>query len=87
MVRKLKNLKAVKSPALTPASARNSAGEEAAVMGQRFGLGRKAFAKISEVENIRLTDEMKQVFAEFDRQRLSPDERRRAIIRRFIPPR
>jgi hypothetical protein len=56
-------------------------------MGQRFVLGREAFAKISEVENIRLTDDMKQAFAEFDRQRLPPDERRRLIIRRFTPPR
>jgi hypothetical protein len=46
-------------------------------------LGRDAFAKISEVEGIRLTDDMKQAFAEFDRQGLSPAERRRAIIRRF----
>jgi hypothetical protein len=46
-------------------------------------LGRHAFAKISEVEGIRLDDEMKAAFAEFDAKGLSHDERRRAIIGRF----
>jgi len=43
-------------------------------------VGRKAFAKISAVEGIRLTPEMKRRAAEFDRKGLSPEERRRAII-------
>jgi hypothetical protein len=41
------------------------------------------FAKISEVEGIHLTDEIKQAFAEFDRGGLSDEERRRAIIARY----
>jgi hypothetical protein len=43
-------------------------------------IGRKAFAKISAVEGIRLTPEMKQRAAEFDRKGLSPEERVRAIV-------
>jgi hypothetical protein len=38
---------------------------------------------ISEVEGIRLDDEMKRTFAEFDRAGLSADKRRRSIIARF----
>jgi hypothetical protein len=45
-------------------------------------IGREAFAKISEVEGIRLSDEARAMFAEFDRLKLSPEERRRAIIDR-----
>ncbi len=41
------------------------------------------FAKISEVEGIRLTEEMKHAFAEFEALGLSSEERRRRIIGRF----
>jgi hypothetical protein len=41
------------------------------------------FAKISEVEGIRLSPEMERAFAEFEAQGLSPEERRGAIIARF----
>jgi hypothetical protein len=44
---------------------------------------REAFAKISEIEGIHLSDEAREMFAEFDRQGLSPEERRRAIVARF----
>jgi hypothetical protein len=44
---------------------------------------RDAFAKISEVEDIRLSDEGREIFAEFDRRGLSAEERRRSIIARF----
>ncbi len=44
-------------------------------------LGRERFAKISAVEGIELTPRMKQRGAEFDRQGLSAEERRRGIIR------
>jgi hypothetical protein len=44
------------------------------------------FAKISEVEGIRLSEEMREAFAEFDRQGLSDEERRRAIISRHRRP-
>jgi type II restriction/modification system DNA methylase subunit YeeA len=46
-------------------------------------LGRAAFAKISEVEGIRLSDDMKQAFVQFDREGLPHEKRRRAIIGRF----
>jgi hypothetical protein len=87
MVRNTKKCKLKKRPASRAERAPSNAGEETLVAGQRFVLGREAFAKISEVENIRLTDDMKQAFAKFDRQRLLPDERRRRITRRFTPPR
>lgn len=53
----------------------------------RFVLGRDRFAKISAVEGISLTDEMHQILDEFDRKGLVAEERRRAILRRFSPPR
>ncbi len=43
-------------------------------------IGRERFAKISAVEGIRLTADMKRRAAEFDRKGLSPQERVRAII-------
>ncbi|MEA2889199.1 MAG: hypothetical protein QOD11_3559 [Bradyrhizobium sp.] len=46
-------------------------------------LTREEFAKISEVEGLRLSDPMQQAFADFDRRGLSPKERRQAIIDRF----
>jgi len=46
-------------------------------------LTREEFAKISEVEGLRLSDPMKQAFADFDRRGLSPEQRRQAIIDRF----
>lgn len=46
-------------------------------------LTREEFAKISEVEGLRLSDPMKQAFADFDRRGLSSEERRQAIIDRF----
>ncbi len=46
-------------------------------------LGRQRFERISAVEGVRLTDEMKRAFAGFDRRGLSASERRRAIISRF----
>jgi len=46
-------------------------------------MAREAFAKISEVEGIRLSDEAKRTFEDFDRRKLSAEERRRAIIGKF----
>ena len=46
-------------------------------------IGREAFAKISEVEGIRLDDEARAMFADFDRRKLSAEDRRRAIVSRF----
>jgi len=49
----------------------------------RLTVGRARFAKISAVEGIHLTKEMKDRFAEFDRRQLSPEARRKAIIKRY----
>jgi hypothetical protein len=50
---------------------------------ERFTIGRDAFAKISAVEGIRLSDEMIRDLRDFDRRRLSDDERGRAIMRKY----
>lgn len=52
-----------------------------------FVLGRERFARISAVEGIALTDEMRATLDGFDRADLGAEERRRAILRRFTPPR
>jgi predicted XRE-type DNA-binding protein len=46
-------------------------------------LTREEFARISEVEGLRLSDEMTEAFADFDRRNLTAEERRQAIIARF----
>jgi len=46
-------------------------------------IGRAAFAKISEVEGIRLSAEEEAMLAEFDRKGLSAEERRKAIVEKF----
>ncbi len=46
-------------------------------------LGRELFGRISAIEGIRLDEETREVFAEFDRKGLSAEERRREIIARF----
>jgi hypothetical protein len=43
-------------------------------------LGRERFAKISAVEGIEITAAMQSRAAEFDRLRMAPAKRRRAII-------
>ncbi len=52
-----------------------------------FTLGREHFARISAVEGIALTPEMRATFDGFDRDGLSAEERRRAITSRFAPSR
>lgn len=47
----------------------------------RFLLGSDRFAKISEVEGIRLTTAMKKRASEAQSKGLTPDEYRRSIIR------
>ncbi|MGM4924493.1 hypothetical protein AB8A31_16385 [Tardiphaga sp. 804_B3_N1_9] len=49
----------------------------------KFVLGRERFAQISAVEGIKPTAAMKKRVAEFDRQGLSPAERRREIIKAY----
>jgi hypothetical protein len=46
-------------------------------------LGHNRFAKISAVEGIVLTRDMKERAAEFDRQGLSAEERRKSIVRTY----
>ena len=48
-----------------------------------FVLGRERFARISAVEGIALTDEMRATLERFNREGLSAEERRRAILARF----
>lgn len=43
-------------------------------------LGRERFARISAVEGVALTDEMRATLERFDREGLSAEERRRAIL-------
>ena len=48
-----------------------------------YTLGRQGFAKISAVEGIRLTHEMNEDFRDFERQRLTPAERRTVLSRKY----
>jgi hypothetical protein len=45
--------------------------------------GREAFASISAVDGIVLDEEAKEAFADFDRRKLTPEERRWEIVARF----
>ncbi len=46
-------------------------------------IGRDAFAKISAVEGIHLTKEMRKDFNSFEQKNLSPEDRREAISRKY----
>ena len=46
-------------------------------------IGRQGFAQISAVEGIRLTNEMRADFQDFDLKRLSNAERRQKIARKY----
>ncbi len=46
-------------------------------------IGRERFAKISAVEGIELSPDMKRRAADFDRRGVSGAERRRAIVRAY----
>jgi len=48
-----------------------------------YTVGRDRFAKISEVEGIRTSRRVDEDFQEFDRKGLSPEERRREILRKY----
>jgi len=65
--------------------ARSEPGRSLHSRGAAFTLGREAFAKISAVEGVALTAEMREMMNRFDGEGLSAAERRRAIIRRFAP--
>ena len=51
-----------------------------------FTIGLTDFAKISAVEGLHLSAEMKRMFREFDRQGLSAEERRRRIVAKYGKP-
>ena len=48
-----------------------------------FTIGRRGFEKISAVEGISLSPEMRRDFSEFDRRKLSASERREEIRRKY----
>lgn len=48
-----------------------------------FIIGRSDFAKISAIEGIRITASMEADFREFDKNGLSANERRVAIVRKY----
>lgn len=49
----------------------------------QFTIGRERFAKISAVEGIVLTQQMRSRMVEFDSKGMSAEERRRTIIRAY----
>ncbi|MFZ0607096.1 MAG: hypothetical protein WBD53_15420 [Xanthobacteraceae bacterium] len=50
---------------------------------RRLTIGLAGFEKISAIEGLHLTRDMKATFGEFDRQGASPAQRRAAIIKRY----
>ena len=48
-----------------------------------YTIGRDAFAKISAVEGIHLTKEMRRDFQIFEQKGLSPKDRREAIAKKY----
>ena len=48
-----------------------------------YTVGRERFAKIAAVEGIRTSRRVDEDFQEFDRKGLSPEERRREIVRKY----
>ena len=69
-----------RKPRGKPAAVRS---DQTPITAESYSVGRRAFAKISEVGGIRLSEDAEAAFAEFDAQGLSADERRRAIMRQF----
>lgn len=52
-------------------------------LAKSFTLGRQNFAKISEVEGLRMSRTMEAEFREFDRKGLTPEGRRKAIAAKY----
>jgi len=48
-------------------------------------LGRKAAAKLNAIEGVSLSRETREMFAEFDHLGLPPEERRRRLVKKFVP--
>lgn len=51
-----------------------------------FTIGLADFEKISAVEDLHLSAEMKKMFREFDRENLSTEERRKTIVAKYGKP-
>ena len=51
-----------------------------------FTIGLADFEKISAVEGLHLSTEMKKLFREFDRENLSAEERRQLIVAKYGKP-
>jgi len=49
---------------------------------KKVAIGRERFAKISAVEGIVLSKEARELFEDFDRRGLTPEQRRKEIIAR-----
>ena len=50
---------------------------------QSYTVGRRAFAKVSAIEGIHLTQEMDRDFRDFEQKGLAPEDRRRAIAEKY----
>jgi hypothetical protein len=48
-------------------------------------LGRKAAAKLNAIEGVFLSREMREMFVEFDHLGLPAEERRRRLVKKFVP--
>ena len=48
-----------------------------------YTVGLEGFAKISAVEGLRITRDIRNDFLEFDKQNLSPDARRAALAKKY----
>jgi hypothetical protein len=50
---------------------------------RNYTIGRRAFAKISAVEGVRLTQELSKDFQAFERNNLSHEDRRQVIVKKY----
>jgi hypothetical protein len=50
---------------------------------KRFTIGLAAFEKVSAVEGLRLSGEMKKTFASLERRGATPAQRRAALIKKY----
>jgi hypothetical protein len=50
---------------------------------KRFTIGLAAFEKVSAVEGLHLSGDMKRTFASLERRRVTPAQRRAALIKKY----
>lgn len=67
-------------PCYHPDMTQRASKSSVASIGRNIVLGRSAFRKISAVEGIELSKKAEALFAEFDRDGLSAEERRRILL-------